>query len=202
MHIFFAYTTKTFAFKSVVFQRRWGTELFFHAKVCISVVSRLFKETCPVKWKPSGLQFINEHCQYKIKTKKIRIFNNNEKIADLCIFIGCWNYLWGICESDPCSCIHYIQDPRRHWGAPAGTAYTSSSICVLWWALILCCLLLLFLLGSSISPLVSCSVSCPSSQFGLFWVFIFLLVALQPQLTAVINGFDTCLISSLPLLDH
>lgn len=49
MHFFFAYTTKTFAFKSVVFQRRWGTELFFHAKVCISVVSRLFKETCPVK---------------------------------------------------------------------------------------------------------------------------------------------------------
>lgn len=87
MHIFFAYTTKTFAFKSVVFQRRWGTELFFHAKVCISVVSRLFKETCPVKWKPSGLQFINEHCQYKIKIKKSE-YSTTAKKLQIFVFLS------------------------------------------------------------------------------------------------------------------
>lgn len=49
MHIFFAYTTNTYAFKSVVFLRHWGTEIFLHDKKCTSVLSRLFKETCPIK---------------------------------------------------------------------------------------------------------------------------------------------------------
>lgn len=175
MHIFFAYTTKTFAFKSVVFQRRWGTELFFHAKVCISVVSRLFKETCPVKWKPSALQFINEHCQYKIKIKKSEYSTTTKKLQ-IFVFLSATEITCGesiFWESDPCPYIHYIQDPRRQWGAGFQTQLQQALLTPhpkfvsLWWALILYCLFLVFSLGSSISPLVSCSVSCPSSQFGL-----------------------------------
>lgn len=97
-----------------------------------------------------------------------------------------------------------VQDPRRHQGAGFQIQLQQALLTLhpksvsLWWALILCCLLLVFSFGPSISLLVSCSVSCPSSHFCLD-IYLSPPFSLQPQLTAVINGFDICLISSLPL---
>lgn len=172
MHIFFAYTTKTFAFKSVVFQRHWGTELFFHAKVCISLVSGLFKETCPVKWKPSVHQFINEHCQYQIK--KNQNSQQQQKNCRSLYFYQLLKLPVGNCNFLRVrSMPQKVQHPRRHQGAGFQIQLQQALLTLhpksvsLCWALILCCLLLVFSLGSSITLLVSCSVSCPSSHFCL-----------------------------------
>lgn len=176
---FFLLTQQKLLLSSLWCSRDTGEQnYFFHAKVCISGVSRLFKETCPVKWKPSVHQFINEHCQYQI-IKKIRIVNNSQKKCRSLYFyqllklpVGNLNFLW--VRSMP----QKGQDPRRHQGADFQIQLQQALLTLhpksvsLCWALILCCLLLVFSLGFSITLLVSCSVSCPSSHFCLDIIFL------------------------------
>lgn len=96
-------------------------------------------------------------------------------------------------------------DPRRHPKPSALQTQLSSgcfpfifSLWALRWEPILCCLLPVFSLGFSIRVSwfpVLCHAPIPVFAC----IFIFLLVALQSPLTAVINGFDICLNSSPPI---
>lgn len=107
------------------------------------------------------------------------------------------------CESGLCP--SRVEDLRRHPGgrfpnlaAVDGCLPFVLSLWPLWWGLILC-LLPVFSPGFSIR--VRCFPDLCHVPISIFaWIFIiFLLVALQSQLTAVISGFDICLTSSLPL---
>ena len=107
------------------------------------------------------------------------------------------------CESDLCP--SRVEGLRRLPGsrfpnlaAADGSLPFILSLWPLWWGLTLCRLLPVLSLGFSIRVCwfpVLCHVPIPVFA----WIVLFLLVALQSQLTAVINGFDIRLTSSLPL---
>lgn len=105
------------------------------------------------------------------------------------------------CQSDPCPSRYKTQGGTREQ-----VSKSSFSRHCLHFILSLCShggiwLSAAFSLCFHLAPASSCRfpalchVPVPTSA----WKFIFLLVALQPHLTAVINGFDICLISSLAL---
>lgn len=105
------------------------------------------------------------------------------------------------CESDPCPSRYKTQGRTKEQ-----VSKSSFSRHCLHFILPLCpCGGLWFSAAFSLCFLLAPASACwfpalchvPVPIFA--WVFIFFLVALQPQLTAVINGFDNCLITSLPL---
>lgn len=159
MHIFFAYTTNTYAFKSVVFLRHWGTEIFLHDKKCTSVLSRLFKETRPIKWKSTVHQFINENG--KLHKKNIRF--EQKKIYCRSTYF---------CQLLKSPVRTEAGGTQKHVLAPGTLGWRTltvlpQAVACSGEAWFFACMLPAFPLGFSISLLVSSSVPYPTCHFCL-----------------------------------
>lgn len=188
MHIFFAYTTNTYAFKSVVFLRHWGTEIFLHDKKCTSVLSRLFKETRPIKWKSTVHQFINENG--KLHKKNIRF----EQKKIYCRSTYFCQLLKSPVRTEAGGTQKQVLAPgtlgwRTLTVLPQAVACSGEA----WF---FACCLHFHLASASVCwfPLL-----CHIPHAISVWMSIFSRATLQSQFTAVINGFAIPLASFLPL---
>lgn len=171
----------------MVFQRHRGTEIFLHAKKCTSSLSRLFKETCPIKWKSSVHQFMSENCQLNKKNIGFeqKIYCRSTYFCQLLkspVGTAAGGTQKQVLAPGPLRAEGHSQYFPRLWHALVGPDSASclhfhlASASVCWFPLL-----------------------CHIPHAVSVWLSIFICATLQSQFTAVINGFAIPLASFLLL---